>query len=509
MSGTPVEEQSVFELFGGPGGMSEGMRLAGIPSALTVGWDNSKDACETAEKHGHRRVCTNVLDVDPYDAVAEFGKPHGFHGSSPCPGMSTAGKGLGRLDLPLLESAAQRIGEGGNARLILRHVQRNQHDANSVLSLTPLWWIIATQPEWFTLEQVPTVLPLWEVYAEVLRRAGYSVVAGNIQAEQYGVPQTRKRAVVIGSRVRHIPGLPIATHSKFHTRTPSKLDVGVEKWVSMAEAVGWGMVQRPYPTVAAGTKSGGADPQMLGGSGARLIVARERENGEGHWIERAVHPEHGRRLVGFPRKHDGLGDAVIIDGEAYRARDLRPEDQPAFVVTEKARSWEVFEETFGDLEPTHMGDVYNRNGTIRPLDEPAMTITASMDNNNFKFIDPARVSDEVKARLNNQSGSLFDTEWPAYRPAQVVAGRDLNTAPGANGNRFNGSKKSRNDGVRVTVAEAAAFQSMPEWYHFVGTKTSQFQQVGNLVPPLMGEAMVRRATGQRPGLWVRQEREEQ
>ncbi len=290
---------------------------------------------------------------------------------------------------------------------------------------------------------------------------------------------------------------------------------------------------------------------MLGGSGARLIVARERENGEGHWIERTWHPEHGpvhmlgsglanqqgqrarpleepshtivgkgtatrrfdeeerRLLVGFPRKYDGLGDAVIIDGEAYRARDLRDADYPAQVVTEKARSWEVFEETFGDLEPTHMGDVYNSKGTIRPLDEPAMTITASMDNNNFKFIDPARVSDEVKARLNNQSGSLFDTEWPAYRPAAVVAGRDLNTAPGANGNRFNGSSKSRNDGVRVTVAEAAAFQSMPEWYHFVGTKTSQFQQVGNLVPPLMGEAMVRRATGQRPGLWVRQEREEQ
>ena len=58
---TPVEEQSVFELFGGPGGMSEGMRLAGIPSALTVGWDNSKDACETAEKHGHRRIWIAAL----------------------------------------------------------------------------------------------------------------------------------------------------------------------------------------------------------------------------------------------------------------------------------------------------------------------------------------------------------------------------------------------------------------------------------------------------------------
>ena len=64
-----------------------------------------------------------------------------------------------------------------------------------MLSLTPLWWILATMPEAFTLEQVPTVLPLWEIYANVLRQHGYSVATGNIQAEQYGVPQTRKRAV--------------------------------------------------------------------------------------------------------------------------------------------------------------------------------------------------------------------------------------------------------------------------------------------------------------------------
>lgn len=153
---TPVEEQSVFEHCAGPGGMSEGMRLAGLPSALAVGWDTSKDACETAEKHGHRRIHASVLDLDPYDAVATFGRPHGFHASPPCPGMSTAGKGKGRLDLPMLQSAAERIGEGGNARLILREVQRKQHDANSVISLVPLWWIIATQPEWFTLEQVAT-----------------------------------------------------------------------------------------------------------------------------------------------------------------------------------------------------------------------------------------------------------------------------------------------------------------------------------------------------------------
>jgi hypothetical protein len=33
--------------------------------------------------------------------------------------------------------------------------------------------------------------------------------------------------------------------------------------------------------------------------------------------------------------------------------------------------------------------------------------------------------------------------------------------PGANANRFNGSKKSRNDGIRVTVSEAGVLQDAP------------------------------------------------
>ena len=46
-------------------------------------------------------------------------------------------------------------------------------------------------------------------------------------------------------------------------------------------------------------------------------------------------------LVGFPRRSDGL-DEVIIDGQAYRARDLRSVDLPSFGVTSKARSWKRY-----------------------------------------------------------------------------------------------------------------------------------------------------------------------
>jgi DNA (cytosine-5)-methyltransferase 1 len=215
-----------------------------------------------------------------------WGAPAGLIGSPPCPGFSHGGLKLGLGDAGLVLAALEHVDNRRELETAIATLDRSMQDDRTLLALEPLRWALALGPEWIALEQVPYVLPLWDACARILRGFGYSVATGVLHAEQYGVPQVRRRAVLVArsaeatARLGDV-ALPIPSHSRFYAHDPIASDEGLPRPVSMASALGWGMTHRPYPAVSAGTARGGQDPMMLGGSGARAAVRRELD--EGRW----------------------------------------------------------------------------------------------------------------------------------------------------------------------------------------------------------------------------------
>lgn len=322
----------VVDLFAGPGGASLGITALGF-TELGFEWDDA--ACATRAAAGLATVQGDVSEQDPADYIGT----EGLWASPPCQGFSRAGLQKGH----------------GDAQVILDHIAKCMDgwvpaeveewaDPRSHLVLEPLRWAQIMRPRWMVWEQVPFVLTIWEACKPVLEAAGYHVWTGKLHSEQYGVPQTRERAILIASLDGPVDK-PTPTHSRYYSRSPEKLDEGVEKWMSMAEALGWGMSERPSVTLVTGggrvTSQGGNRVPLDGGSGARKRIKTERE--EGLWVEK----------VGFPRRADTPDEGVInIDGVDYRSRDLRDSDEPAFTVTEKARSWNRYVVSTGNNSST-------------------------------------------------------------------------------------------------------------------------------------------------------------
>jgi len=152
-----------------------------------------------------------------------------------CQTFSVAGKGSGRKALnDVLTAIAERRWTSIQS---LKRLGEEVGDERTALVLTPLTYVNRFRPTYIAFEQVPAVLPVWEACAAVMRDMGYSVWTGYLHAEQYGVPQTRKRAYLIARSDGKEAQPPAPTHSRYYSRNPEKLDLGVKKWVSMAEGL--------------------------------------------------------------------------------------------------------------------------------------------------------------------------------------------------------------------------------------------------------------------------------
>lgn len=256
------------DLFAGAGGWDLAAQAHGIHAR---GVENMKEARATRDAAGLTTIHDDVWTFKPsyrsyYEKRATSARlvyrtaliASGLIASPPCQTFSTAGKGAGRKALADVLALLPDVETMTLAEL--REAGKAFGDERTALVLTPLWFAINHPYQWLAWEQVPTVRPVWEACAEVLQSLGWFVWTGDLQAEQYGVGQTRKRSLLLASRLGPVVP-PTPTHSRYYSRTPDKLDEGVQKWVSMAEVLGRGLLERPSPTVTGGgTETGGAEP---------------------------------------------------------------------------------------------------------------------------------------------------------------------------------------------------------------------------------------------------------
>ncbi|OYX32514.1 MAG: hypothetical protein B7Y99_08545 [Caulobacterales bacterium 32-69-10] len=110
-----------------------------------------------------------------------------------------------------------------------------------------------------------------------------------------------------------------------------------------------------------------------------------------------------------------------------------------------------------DLRPNpYQGHLFNGGGRAIELDRPSPTILAAAGGNKTHFID-------------------LDNRVPAYHRHLKNGGAPyVGEMPGAR---------------RLTVMESAALQSFPDHVRFSGSRSSQYTQIGNAVPPRFAKAI--------------------
>ncbi|MEE3851785.1 DNA cytosine methyltransferase [Gordonia sp. LSe1-13] len=243
----------IVDLFAGPGGLDVGAAWLGIPAE---GIELDDNACATRAAAGLDTTQGDVRDFGP----ADFPDATVLAGGPPCQTFTVAGTGTGRKALDDVVALVDRMANGEDAADSLSVFD----DERTGLVLEPMRWILEalrqdSPYEAVVLEQVPQVLPVWAAYRKVLERFGYGVDHDVVRTEEFGVPQTRRRAVLIARLDDEEVALPEPTHRAFQRGQLKQSTRKLEPWVSMADAL-----DRTVPFTVISNYGSGGDPRKRG-----------------------------------------------------------------------------------------------------------------------------------------------------------------------------------------------------------------------------------------------------
>ncbi len=169
---------NVLDLFCGAGGLSYGFECAGFD--ILLGIDNDAKALETFELNhkGSKSICGDITQITYEDHIKPLldGKQIDvIIGGPPCQGMSLSGP-------------------------------RKFDDPRNKLYLSYIRLVKEIQPKAFVIENVPGLVGLFggqikDSIIEKFTEMGYHIEYKILCSSDYGVPQSRKRVVFVGTKV--------------------------------------------------------------------------------------------------------------------------------------------------------------------------------------------------------------------------------------------------------------------------------------------------------------------
>lgn len=180
----------VIDLFAGVGGLSLGFEKKGFDVVLANEYDAS---IATSYIANHKNTKMIVGDITSLDLEDTFGKLAGtidvVIGGPPCQGFSQKGQ------------------------------RKTIHDERNFLFKYYVSVVELVTPKYFVMENVPNLLTAEGGYfrdeiEELFNKLGYSLEYGVLNASDYGVPQNRRRAIIIGKLDGDAPKLPVPKRNK-------------------------------------------------------------------------------------------------------------------------------------------------------------------------------------------------------------------------------------------------------------------------------------------------------
>jgi DNA (cytosine-5)-methyltransferase 1 len=323
-----VVSLKVVSLFSGCGGLDIGFAKAGF--TITYANDNDKTVWETYEKnHGIAVDRRSLFKINS----SEIPNADGIIGGPPCQSWSLAGKMRGIRD------------ERGQLFHEYARVLRDK------------------SPLFFLAENVPGIVSRTHIkeFKKLLSKLsglGYNITYKLVDARNYGIPQERKRVIIVGYKkdLRLHFTFPAETHTRYGELTLE--GKRKQKWVTLQDAIG--DLPTPLPALTKNKTNGEIiypNHEYMIGRFSSIYMSRNRRKG---WDQQSFTIQAGGRHAPL---HPSSSEMIKVEGNLWKFKD--PTNYRRLSVRECARI-----QTFPDnfiFYYKNIADAYKMIGNAVPV----------------------------------------------------------------------------------------------------------------------------------------------